>query len=187
VNKFFGRPAESTENADSKLNSSFGDRLSWQPPSYRKKGQYIFGKTVGAGTYGIVREAEINGDRVAVKIILKKNLKGKEHVIWNELNILQPLEHPNIVKLRDWFESNVSWRICCEIKGKANTEKDKYYVCMQLGTGGELFDRICDKGRFTEREARNTIQQVLEAVNYLHQRDIIHRGARCSDYGPLYH
>lgn len=46
----------------------------------------------------------------------------------------------------------------------------------QLATGGELFDRICDYGKFTEKDASQTIRQVLDAVNYLHHRNIVHRG-----------
>ena len=46
----------------------------------------------------------------------------------------------------------------------------------QLALGGELFDRICEKGRFTEKDAAITIRQVFDAVNYLHQRNIVHRG-----------
>lgn len=45
-----------------------------------------------------------------------------------------------------------------------------------MATGGELFDRICDKGKFTEKDAAECIKQVLDAVNYLHQEDIVHRG-----------
>jgi calcium/calmodulin-dependent protein kinase I len=54
--------------------------------------------------------------------------------------------------------------------------QDKYYIVTQLATGGELFDRICEKGRFTEKDASRTIRQVLEAVDYLHQNDVVHRG-----------
>ena len=54
--------------------------------------------------------------------------------------------------------------------------QDKYYIVTQLATGGELFDRICDQGRFTERDASQTIRQVLEAVDYLHERNVVHRG-----------
>ena len=46
----------------------------------------------------------------------------------------------------------------------------------QLATGGELFDRICEKGKFTEKDAAETIRQVLDAVNYLHQNNVVHRG-----------
>lgn len=54
--------------------------------------------------------------------------------------------------------------------------QDKYYIVTQLATGGELFDRICDQGKFTEKDASQTIKQVLEAVDYLHNRNIVHRG-----------
>jgi len=45
----------------------------------------------------------------------------------------------------------------------------------QLATGGELFDRICEYGKFTEKDASQTIRQVLDAVNYLHERNVVHR------------
>lgn len=54
--------------------------------------------------------------------------------------------------------------------------QDKYYIVTQLATGGELFDRICEKGKFTEKDAAETIRQVLDAVNYLHQSNVVHRG-----------
>lgn len=54
--------------------------------------------------------------------------------------------------------------------------QDKYYIVTQLATGGELFDRICEQGRFTEKDASQTIRQVLEAVDYLHSNNVVHRG-----------
>lgn len=53
----------------------------------------------------------------------------------------------------------------------------------QLATGGELFDRICDQGKFTEKDASQTIKQVIEAVNYLHERNIVHRGKYIDFHG----
>ncbi|KAI1429961.1 Pkinase-domain-containing protein [Xylaria sp. FL1777] len=133
-------------------------RLQGQPESYERKAKYRFGRTLGAGTYGIVREADSPNGKVAVKIILKKNVKGNERMVLDELDMLQRLKHPHIVKFVDWFES-----------------RDKYYIVTELATGGELFDRICEKGRFTEKDASQTIKQVLGAVDYLHGKNVVHR------------
>ena len=39
-----------------------------------------------------------------------------------------------------------------------------------------MFDRICEQGKFTEKDASQTIKQVLEAVDYLHRNNVVHRG-----------
>lgn len=54
--------------------------------------------------------------------------------------------------------------------------QDKYYIVTELATGGELFDRICEQGKFTEKDAAATIKQVLGAVDYLHSKNVVHRG-----------
>ncbi|KAI5800737.1 kinase-like domain-containing protein [Pyronema domesticum] len=141
-----------------KLVASVFNKLHGQPSSYDKKALYKMGKTLGAGTYGIVREADGPTGKCAVKIILKKNVKGNEQMVYDELLLLQKLNHPHIVAFRDWFES-----------------RDKYYIVTQLATGGELFDRICDYGKFTEKDAARIIHEVLDAVSYLHANNIVHR------------
>lgn len=78
------------------------------PPSRSK---YKFGRTLGAGTYGVVREADGPNGKVAVKIILKKNVRGNEKMVYDELGMLQRLKHPHIVKFVDWFESRVRQRL----------------------------------------------------------------------------
>ncbi|KAK0985350.1 Calmodulin-dependent protein kinase cmk2 [Friedmanniomyces endolithicus] len=138
--------------------SNMLNKLHGQPESYDRKSKYRMGRTLGAGTYGIVKEADCPSGKVAVKIILKKNVKGNDQMVYDELEMLQKLKHPHIVRFVDWFES-----------------RDKYYIVTQLATGGELFDRICDKGKFTEKDASQTIKQVLDAVNYLHENHIVHR------------
>ncbi|CZT19501.1 probable CAMK-1 Ca2+/calmodulin-dependent kinase-1 [Ramularia collo-cygni] len=134
------------------------NKLHGQPDSYDRKSKYRMGRTLGAGTYGIVKEADGPTGKVAVKIILKKNVKGNDQMVYDELEMLQTLQHPHIVKFVDWFES-----------------RDKYYIITQLATGGELFDRICEMGKFTEKNASQTMRQVLEAVDYLHTKDVVHR------------
>ncbi len=52
----------------------------------------------------------------------------------------------------------------------------------ELATGGELFDRICEQGKFTEKDASQTIKQVLDAVDYLHNRNVVHRGEIYTSY-----
>ncbi|EON97909.1 putative calcium calmodulin-dependent protein kinase protein [Phaeoacremonium minimum UCRPA7] len=138
--------------------SNMLNRLHGQPESYDKKSKYRFGRTLGAGTYGIVREADSPIGKVAVKIILKKNVKGNERMVYDELDMLQRLKHPHIVRFVDWFES-----------------RDKYYIVTELAQGGELFDRICEQGKFTEKDASQTIKQVLGAVDYLHKNNVVHR------------
>lgn len=135
-------------------------KVTGQPASHSKKSNYTFGKTLGAGTFGVVKYAKINstGEEVAVKIILKKALKGKDGMVYDELGMLQQMHHPHIVEFKDWFES-----------------KEKFYIVTQLATGGELFDRICEQGRFTERDASRCMQDVLEAIDYLHSKNIVHR------------
>lgn len=133
-------------------------RLHGQPDSYDKKSKYRFGRMLGAGTYGIVREADGPTGKVAIKVILKKNVKGNEQMVYDELDLLQNLKHSHIVRFVDWFES-----------------RDKYYIVTELATGGELFDRICEQGKFTEKDASQTIKQVLSAVDYLHRNNVVHR------------
>ncbi|ESZ95563.1 calcium/calmodulin-dependent protein kinase [Sclerotinia borealis F-4128] len=145
------------------------NKLHGQPDSYDKKAKYKFGRTLGAGTYGIVREADGPTGKVAVKIILKKNVKGNEQMVYDELQMLQRMKHKHIVKFVDWFES-----------------RDKYYIVTQLAIGGELFDRICEQGRFTEKDASQTIRQVLEAVDYLHDNNVVHRGRNLKPENLLY-
>ncbi|KAH3686337.1 hypothetical protein WICPIJ_002699 [Wickerhamomyces pijperi] len=141
--------------------SKFLNKLTGQPTSYAKKQDYIYGRTLGAGAMGVVRQARHvpSGEDVAIKIILKKTFKGNEQQIYDELSLLGKCNHPNIIKFKDWFES-----------------KDKFYIVTQLAIGGELFDRIVEKGKFVEDDARSIIKQVLGALIYLHEElEIVHR------------
>ncbi|XP_025158193.1 calcium/calmodulin-dependent protein kinase type 1 isoform X2 [Harpegnathos saltator] len=128
-------------------------------PSVEDK--YILKDLLGTGAFSEVRLAESKekpGQMFAVKIIDKKALKGKEDSLENEIKVLRRLTHPNIVQLLETFE-----------------DKHKVYLVMELVTGGELFDRIVEKGSYTEKDASGLIRQVLEAVDYMHDQGVVHR------------
>ncbi|XP_024879888.1 calcium/calmodulin-dependent protein kinase type 1 isoform X2 [Temnothorax curvispinosus] len=123
--------------------------------------KYILKDLLGTGAFSEVRLAESKdkpGQMFAVKIIDKKALKGKEDSLDNEIKVLRRLTHPNIVQLLETFE-----------------DKHKVYLIMELVTGGELFDRIVEKGSYTEKDASGLIRQVLEAVDYMHEQGVVHR------------
>ncbi|XP_015602301.1 calcium/calmodulin-dependent protein kinase type 1 isoform X2 [Cephus cinctus] len=123
--------------------------------------KYILKELLGTGAFSEVRLAESKdkpGQMFAVKIIDKKALKGKEDSLENEIKVLRRLTHPNIVQLLETFE-----------------DKHKVYLVMELVTGGELFDRIVEKGSYTEKDASGLIRQVLEAVDYMHEQGVVHR------------
>eukprot|EP00066_Takifugu_rubripes_P023269 XP_011612535.1 PREDICTED: calcium/calmodulin-dependent protein kinase type 1-like isoform X1 [Takifugu rubripes] len=136
------------------------DGHAWKAKTADVKDHYDFKKVLGMGAFSEVFLAEEKKTKrlVAIKCIQKKALKGKENSIENEVAVLQKIKHPNIVSLEDLFES-----------------KSHRYLVMQLVSGGELFDRIIAKGFYTEKDASKLIQQVLDAVKYLHDIGIIHR------------
>ncbi|SJX66325.1 probable CMK1-Ca2+/calmodulin-dependent ser/thr protein kinase type I [Sporisorium reilianum f. sp. reilianum] len=140
----------------------FHNPLARQPESYVKKKEYEFKKTLGEGTFGIVRSATWKAADppigVAVKVISKRILRGHDEIVKDEMNVLKGLDQPHVVKFLDWFES-----------------KDKYYLVFEEATGGELFERILARGRFTELDACRTIRAVLSAIQYLHHHNIVHR------------
>nr|XP_018916993.1 PREDICTED: calcium/calmodulin-dependent protein kinase type 1-like isoform X4 [Bemisia tabaci] len=149
----FGRRDPSKRKKDGK------DEKTDKMPSVEDK--YILKELLGTGAFSEVRLAESKdkpGQMYAVKIIDKKALKGKEDSLENEIKVLRRLTHPNIVQLLETFE-----------------DKHKVYLIMELVTGGELFDRIVEKGSYTEKDASDLIRQVLEAVDYMHEQGVVHR------------
>lgn len=54
-------------------------------------------------------------------------------------------------------------------------DKKNFYIITELCEGGELFDKIVEKGSFTKNEAAWIMKQLLSAVNYIHSNNIVHR------------
>ena len=94
-----------------------------------------------------------------MKIIqCKSNSEHKSIAINKEINILKNLDHPNIIKVYEFYST------------------EKYiYIINELCTGGELFDKIVDVKHFSESVACNIMRQLLSAVAYCHEKGVIHR------------
>lgn len=75
-----------------------------------------------------------------------------------EVDVLSQIDHPNVVKLHEIFEEN-----------------DKFYMVLELMTGGELFDRIIKKDHYSEHEASDAIRAMADSIRYCHAMGISHR------------
>ncbi|EIM87384.1 Pkinase-domain-containing protein [Stereum hirsutum FP-91666 SS1] len=124
--------------------------------------QYRTGRTLGSGTYAIVKEAVHikTGKYYACKVINKKLMEGREFMVRNEIAVLKKISsgHPHIVTLHDYFETS-----------------NNLYLCFDLCTGGELFDRICAKGNYHEPDAAGLVRTIMNSVKYIHEAGIVHR------------
>ena len=125
--------------------------------------QYKIIKKIGEGSYGVVwkvKHKKTNLIRAMKKI--KKNNKTNDDTtkdIINEIELLRKLDHPNIVKIFEFFN-----------------EPDGYYLITEFCSGGELFDEIKKKKYFPENIAANIMYQIFNAINYCHTfGKIIHR------------
>ncbi|OQR90222.1 calcium/calmodulin-dependent protein kinase [Thraustotheca clavata] len=123
--------------------------------------QYTLGRIIGTGTFSTVREAlhKPSGQKYAIKCIKKDGLTVRElQALTTEVVILKQMKHPNIMILHDFF-----------------SEEDYYYLVTELMDGGELFGRIVEKSYYTEREARDLVKLLLEAIRYCHDINVVHR------------
>ncbi|XP_044728869.1 MAP/microtubule affinity-regulating kinase 3-like isoform X2 [Chrysoperla carnea] len=130
-------------------------------------GKYKLLKTIGKGNFAKVKLAKHvpTGKEVAIKIIDKTQLNpGSLQKLFREVRIMKMLDHPNIVKLFQVIE----------------TEKTLYLV-MEYASGGEVFDYLVLHGRMKEKEARAKFRQIVSAVQYCHQKKIIHRDLKAEN------
>jgi len=114
---------------------------------------------IGEGGFGAVRRAKDKRTKVicALKTI-RKSAKDEVARLKEEIEIMRVLDHPNIIRFLESFE-----------------DKRYIYIALELCEGGELFQRICAAGKFSEGIAAQCVRQMLLAINYLHQNFIMHR------------
>ncbi|XP_038108708.1 MAP/microtubule affinity-regulating kinase 3 isoform X16 [Culex quinquefasciatus] len=143
-----------------------GTGARWRPAE-EHIGKYKLLKTIGKGNFAKVKLAKHvpTSKEVAIKIIDKTQLNASSlQKLYREVRIMKLLDHPNIVKLFQVIE----------------TEKTLYLV-MEYASGGEVFDYLVLHGRMKEKEARAKFRQIVSAVQYCHQKRIIHRDLKAEN------
>ncbi|XP_060062894.1 testis-specific serine/threonine-protein kinase 1-like [Ylistrum balloti] len=143
--------------------SSSGDEV-----AELKKSGYALGALLGEGSYAKVKSAyssKINA-RVAVKIINKKKAPKdfREKFLPRELDIIQVVDHPNVVKLYEIIEFN-----------------GKVFIMMEYAGHGDLLEYIKLRGALQEDRAQVMFTQIVNAMTYLHERKIVHRDMKCEN------
>jgi serine/threonine protein kinase len=130
-------------------------------------GRYRLIKTIGKGNFAKVKLAKHipTMKEVAIKIIDKTALNPSSlKKLFREVTIMKMLDHPNIVKLYEVIDSQRT-----------------LYLVMEYASGGEVFDYLVAHGRMREKEARAKFRQIVSAVQYCHQKQIIHRDLKAEN------
>ncbi|XP_067910091.1 serine/threonine-protein kinase SIK2a isoform X2 [Heterodontus francisci] len=130
-------------------------------------GFYDIERTLGKGNFAVVKLARhrITKTEVAIKIIDKSQLDAVNlEKIYREVQIMKLLDHPHIIKLYQVMET-----------------KNMLYLVTEYAKNGEIFDYLANHGRLSELEARRKFWQILSAVEYCHNRKIVHRDLKAEN------
>ncbi|KAK2167205.1 hypothetical protein LSH36_31g04036 [Paralvinella palmiformis] len=119
---------------------------------------YAVGSTIGEGTYAKVKRAKSEklNKNIAIKIIDRRRAPGdfQFKFLPRELSVLKKVSHPNIIKV---------------------------YEILEFNAHGDLLDYISLRGAIGEDKSRLMFQQLVNAVEYLHNINIIHRDLKCEN------
>jgi calcium-dependent protein kinase len=129
------------------------------------------GPVLGSGVEGVVRRVvhKKTGVNYAVKCLdvgLIQTESGLK-ALREEIFIMCQLDHPNIVRLEEVYES-----------------ENEIYLIQELCLGGDLFDRLDEQSDFhyTEAACARLVKQILSSVRYLHSKNIIHRDLKLENF-----
>lgn len=131
------------------------------------KAYFKFQKVLGTGHFGTVRKAVSRTQanfKVAIKTIDKNKIKNHE-LLQQEFEIMCKMDHPNIIKLFGKFE-----------------DEKYYHMIMEYCKGGDLLDRILDKGNYDESDAAFLMKKILRAVNHIHANGVCHRDLKPENF-----
>jgi len=132
--------------------------------------EWTLGKELGRGQFGVTFLATHNktGEKAACKCISKRKLITKEDSedVEREVAIMYHLGgHDNIVNLKQAYE-----------------DKNNVQLLMEIAEGGELFDRIVNKGHYSEKEAARAFRQIMKVVAQCHALGVMHRDLKPENF-----
>ena len=122
---------------------------------------YIFIKDIGEGNFGKVKLSMLKAtkEKFAIKILDKEKLKSQtKSTLFNEIEIISRLNHPNIIYVDKIIE-----------------DAKNYYIIMEYCEKGELFDYIVEQERLNPIEASIFFYQIINGVDYIHKQGFSHR------------
>jgi calcium-dependent protein kinase len=132
--------------------------------------RYDFGAVLGVGGFGEVRRVtrRADGKQLAVKTISKTKFRGdaeRDNMV-NEVQLMHRVRgHRNVVELVEWSE-----------------DLARFYLVVELCTGGELMARIAEADHFSERVAARYFRQMAEGLQWCHERLVVHRDVKPENF-----
>ncbi|KAJ1286424.1 hypothetical protein BS78_03G350500 [Paspalum vaginatum] len=115
-------------------------------------------RDIGSGNFGVARLMRNRETRELVAVKCIERGRRIDENVYREIINHRSLRHPNIIRFKEVILTPTH-----------------LMIVMEFAAGGELFDRICDRGRFSEDEARYFFQQLICGVSYCHFMQICHR------------
>ncbi|XP_064625191.1 serine/threonine-protein kinase NIM1-like [Lineus longissimus] len=133
----------------------------------KRIGFYRIRGELGSGNFSQVRMAvhALTKEKVAIKILDKTKLDQKtQRLLSREISSMERLRHPNIIRLYEVVETLA-----------------KLHIVMEYASGGELFTKISNEGKMSEKDAKPIFAQVVAALEHMHDHHIIHRDLKAEN------